>query len=224
MKTLLKHALALALAAFVAEGTLIASAEKPERTGFDATVPARDPVYDVDGNPAVAGDTPLYADSSGFCDHLFPILLPDGHHVTLAEWTQVQGSAMAKCVEKGTHVELTLSGLIPHGVYTIWVGVFQAPGLTPDFSNMIALGALGLPEGSQNAFVASAAGKAELSAFQPSDPLSVFDDQDADNSCLLDKFEVGLFAALHVDGQTYGPVPGPDDCALAISGAFRFKR
>lgn len=74
MKTLLKPSLALALAAFVAWGTLTAAAEKRERTGFDSTVPAADPVYDEDGNPAVAGDTLLYGDASGLCDHLFPIL------------------------------------------------------------------------------------------------------------------------------------------------------
>lgn len=129
---------------------------------------------------------------------------------------------MAKCVQKGTHGVLKLSGLIPHGVYTVWVAVFQAPGLTPDFANLIALGALGSPDGSQNAFVASASGKAELSALQPADPLSVFDDQDADNSCLLDKFETLLWVALHVDGQTHGPVPG-DECTLAFPGGFSFK-
>jgi hypothetical protein len=113
---------------------------------------------------------------------------------------------MVKCVQKGTHVVIQLSGLIPNGVYTIWVGVFQAPGLTPDYSNIIALGALGQPDGSQNAFVASAHGEAVISAFQPSGPLSAFDDRDS-TGCLLDEFEVLFFVGLHLDGQTHGPTP-----------------
>src|SRR6185503_11846439 len=202
MKTFLKSSLSLAFAALAAWGIHSASAEKPAakplRAEFINSPPVADPVYDQAGHPAVAGNTLLYGDGSGVCDHRFPITAPDGHQVTLAEWTRANGTAMVKCVQKGTHVVIQLSGLIPNGVYTIWVGVFQAPGLTPDYSNIIALGALGQPDGSQNAFVASAHGEAVISAFQPSGPLSAFDDRDS-AGCLLDEFEVLFFVGLHLD-------------------------
>jgi hypothetical protein len=223
MKTTLKLSLACALAALTALGAFTAQADQPEhktvRTSFDITVPAADPVYDSAGNPAVAGDTPLYSNSSGLCDHLFPLIAPDGHHITLAEWQQAEGRALMKCGRNGAHVVVQLTGLIPNGVYTVWVATFQAPGLTPDFANMTGLGALGAPDGSGNVILASPQGTAALSVFHPPGDLSMFGSTD----CLSDEFEVVLWLPLHLDGQTYGPVPG-DECTLGFQGAFGFKQ
>ena len=246
MKTTLRLSLAVALAALIACGVLTANAgpfagtwpqrghvafpnhradghqqreHKTVRTIFDTTVPAADPVYDSAGNPAVAGHTPLYSNSSGLCDHLFPLTAPDGHHITLREWQRAKGTALMKCGPKGTHVVLHLSGLIPNGVYTVWVATFQAPGLTPDFANLIGLGALGAPDGSENVVLASPHGTAQLSVFHPPGDFSIFGSTD----CLSDEFEVLLWLPLHLDGQTSGPVPG-DECALGFQGAFSFKQ
>ena len=229
MKTAIKYSLSIALTALAVWGTLTASADKPAqktaRNGnFIISPPVADPVYNQAGQPAVSGNTLLYGDTSGECGHRYPITAPDGHQVTLMEWTRAQGTATAKCVQNGTHVVLQLSGLIPHGLYTVWVGVFQAPGL-PDFSNIVGLGALGAPDGSQNAFVASSEGKAVLSTIHPSGPLSVFDDR-ASTGCLLDEFEVALFIGLHLDGQTHGGLPHEPDnaCTVAFPGGFDFKQ
>src|SRR5206468_3729645 len=108
-------------------------------------------------------NTPLYSNAAGLCDHLFPLIAPDGHHIVLAEWQRANGGAQIKCGQKGTHAVLQLSGLVPNGVYTVWVATFQAPGLTPDFANLTGLGALGAPDGSQNVVVASSQGTAEVS-------------------------------------------------------------
>ena len=223
MKTTLRRSFPIALAVLTALGVFSAHANQPQhktqRTSFDTSVPAADPVYDSAGNPAVAGDTPLYANASGLCGHLFPLVAPDDHHITLAEWQRAKGSALIKCGTRGTHAVLQLTGLIPNGVYTVWVATFQAPGLTPDFANLIGLGALGEPDGSQNVVLASPQGTAALSVVHPPGDFSIFGSTD----CLSDEFEVLLWLPLHLDGQTHGSVPG-DECQLGFQGAFSFKQ
>jgi len=223
MNTLLRLFLSCALVVVTALSAFTVNAKQPAqktvRTTFDTTVPAADPVYDSAGVPAVAEDTLLYSNSSGLCDHLFPLSAPDNHHINLAEWKSARGSALLKCGQKGSHVVMQLSGLVPNGVYTVWVGIFQAPGLTPDFANLIGLGALGAPDGSDNVILASANGTAALSAFHPTGDLSMFGSTD----CLSDEFEVLLWLPLHLDGQTHGGVPG-DECQLGFQGGFSFKQ
>ena len=101
MKTTLRRSFPIALVVLEALGVFSAHATQPQhktqRTSFDSSVPAADPVYDSAGNPAVAGDTPLYANASGLCGHLFPLVAPDDHHITLAEWQRAKGSALIKC-------------------------------------------------------------------------------------------------------------------------------
>jgi len=223
MKMTARSSLLCAVVAFTTLGAFTVKAgpsqPKTEFSSFDTTVPASDPVYDISGNPAVAVDTLLYSNSSGLCDHLFPLVATDGHHITLGEWRRAKGHASIKCGRKGTHVTLQLTGLIPNGVYTVWVGTFQAPGLTPDFANLIGLGALGAPDGSQNVIVASPNGTAALSVFHPPGNLSMF----GSSECLSEEFEVLLWLPLHLDGQTHGGVPG-DECELGFQGGFRFRQ
>src|SRR5262249_25416978 len=69
-----------------------------------------------------------------------PVLAPDGHQVTLAEFTAVDGYATVRCVAPGTHATLHLHQLIPNGVYSIWNLVFKAPGFEPTFTNLIGFG------------------------------------------------------------------------------------
>src|SRR5439155_20005338 len=135
------------------------------------------PIFELDGAPLILDEggaalttasdpaTKLY--SNRFCDAHAPILAPDGHHVTLGEWLKASGKASVKCVNKGTHVVVELSGLIPKGTYTIWYVSFDKDG------NFTGVGSLGLNDGSQNHFVASASGEGQLSAIMPSGPLSL---------------------------------------------------
>jgi hypothetical protein len=57
-----------------------------------------------------------------------PILAPDGHHLTLGEFTTVKGRASVKCINTGTHSVLHFSGLMPNGVYTAWLILVSPSG------------------------------------------------------------------------------------------------
>ena len=84
-------------------------------------------VRDAQGNIPTAPDTPLYEGRFSR-----PILAPDGHQVTLAEYTTVKGSVSVNCGgNKGSRVHVSLTGLIPNGVYTFWVLPFKSPGFDP---------------------------------------------------------------------------------------------
>ncbi len=76
-------------------------------------------------------------------DVLGPVLAPDGHQLTLGELSQVRGLATVKCDNRGTGVKIKLSGLIPGGVYTIWLLTFEQPGFTTDFAHLIGEGIVG---------------------------------------------------------------------------------
>ena len=220
---------AILLAAVAAWGVLSASADKPKNKNarnsiLITSIPYEDPAYDshgnlANGNPPLPGDTMIYEDNVGLCNHRYPITAPGGRQLTLAEWQSARGEAHAQCVPGGTLVRVKLRGLVPHGVYTIWVAPFVAPGLTLDFAGIVGLGALGNPDGSENHFVASADGAGELSVLHPAGALSVFG---AVSDCLLEDYEVVLFPGLHLDGQTHGGSPG-DECQLSFAGSFSFK-
>jgi hypothetical protein len=141
-------------------------------------------------------------------DVLEAVVAPDGHQLTFGELSPVQGRATVKCSRQGTRVNMKLVGLIPGGVYTIWLLTFEEPGFTLDFAHLIGEGSLGPPDGSKNSFVASSAGKASLSVHQPAGALSEFGEA---TDCLFDEFEFHLVGAYHPNGQTYGPTPGPTD-------------
>ena len=138
-----------------------------------------------------------------------PVLAPDGHQITLGEYNMVSGWADVKCIKKGTHVVVHLQGLIPNGVYTIWVLTFKSPGFNPTlpnpFINLNGNGALGAPDGSQNAFKAGSDGTAELSVIMPAESLSNFGSVP---NCLGDVYETHIVAAYHSDQLTHGGSPG----------------
>lgn len=143
----------------------------------------------------------------------FPVIAPDGHHVTLGEYITVGGRASVKCVRSGTHTVLHLSGLLPNGVYTVWNVIPSATaGVAPP-----AVGSLGTNDGTQNTFHASASGEGQISALTPEGLLSV---RGIYPACGLDADglsaagpsaapELHLVGAYHFDNQTYGTVPGP---------------
>lgn len=158
------------------------------------------PVYmfisDENGNPPASEDTPIF---NRMCQNgIEPILDPDGNHVTLGQWAQVHGTARVKCVRKGTQVIIHVSGLIPKGVYSIWLAKFE-PGLV-----LVGRGALGIPV--RNVFIASESGEGQITAIHSGGPLSEFGMVD---DCLLNEYEIHLAGAYHLDGQTHGATPGP---------------
>jgi hypothetical protein len=177
-------------------------------------------IADADGNTPAEPDALIFEGRMGN-----PLLAPDGHQLTLAEWNAVQGSAWVECIDEGTRVILQLTGLIPNGVYTGWSVTFKAPGfVTPTLEgleeNMIGLGALGKNDGSESAFIASATGEGFISAIVPPGPLSIIPGEIG--GCALDEFEYHVVGTYHIDGQTYGADLGPDG-TLAEQFAFVFK-
>ena len=187
-----------------------------EKSGAPLKVNLVHPTFNIeDANMQTpVGDATLLWNNVG---HI-PVLAPDGHQLTLGEFKSVLGYANIKCVNAGTHVVVHLMGLIPNGVYTIWVLPFKSPGFELTFANLIGEGSLGAPDGSQNAFTASVGGTASLSVIIPAGSLSEFGSV---GNCLSSEYEVHFAAAYHLDGLTHGRAPGAEN-TFVIQFAFPF--
>lgn len=173
---------------------------------------------------AVESSTPLFESRM---DN--PILAPNGHQVTLAEFRAVRGSIEVKCVEHGTRVELHLKGLIPRGVYSFWVVGFRAPGFDPFLAALTGLGTLGNKhdddgdddDGPGNIIRANARGEGDLAVTTRGGPASVVGS--LPDCWLKDLYEFHILGAYQIDGKTYGPDLGPDGTAVE-QFAFVFKQ
>lgn len=150
-----------------------------------------------------------------------PILAPDGHAITLGEFNAPAGTVTVKCLnDEKTQFTLSLTGLIPNGVYTAWIVNFGKPGYDPAFSTLSGLGALGSADGTHNTFVASVHGEGSLTVTMPPGRLSV---QGKLADCALESaFEFHVVCAYHIDGATNGPHLGPDGSAVEQLG-FMFR-
>ena len=159
-------------------------------------------------------------------DTYVPLLAPDGHQLTRAEWATAEGKATITCEEGGTRYDLEFSGLIPDGVYTIWhfpttepvtrnqSGEIENPMGSAKF---IDSGALGLQNGDENAFTADAEGNAALNVLVTKQGA-----RDPVPECTL----VGgtyLVVLYHIDNQTWGSQPGPEE-TIASHAVFIYPR
>ncbi|WP_373516170.1 hypothetical protein, partial [Pricia sp.] len=124
------------------------------------------------------------------------------------------GSISAECTGAGTKVTLDLQGLIPNGVYTVWNVTFKDPGFTGEFdspglpSNVKAFGPITPNDGSQSGFTASESGEGSISATTPPGTLGTIGEIEA--CALTDELEWHVVGLYHSDGETHGPVRGPD--------------
>lgn len=181
-------------------------------------------LMDVDGN--LAGDssspldstTPVYRINSDPPD---PVLGPDGHHFTLGEWQQVAGTAQIERMPDGTQLTIDVTGLVPNGVYTVWGAYFDDPPFNfdpflPNFPDNIGLGAVGTNDGSDARFDADDNGTATFSVLMPPGPLSM--SGDAPLWALDGVSNFALVTMYHIDGQTYGTVPGPNHVGHFFAG------
>lgn len=153
-----------------------------------------------------------------------PITAPNGRQITWADFAMVSGKAEVQCKENGVEYTLTLAGLIPNGVYTIWDVIFQDPGMDPTdpMLGLDGLGAAGKGDGSDNAFTASATGTASITIFSPAGALSMVNNEQRGACPLTDNFEWHIVGAYHLDNKTHGPSLGPDGTAVEQFG-FIFK-
>lgn len=143
-----------------------------------------------------------------------PVLAPDGHQVTLGEYKAVEGRAKIKCITQGTRSVLQYSGLLPNGVYSIWIAV---PNPNPPPPAYIGIGTLGRTALSENHFIASEDGEGQISRTTPEEDLSAFGHV---GQCFLDT-PVELHLVYHIDQMTHGRTPGPTS-TWVVNARFLF--
>ncbi len=152
-----------------------------------------------------------------------PVMDMDGTHMRLFDFSTVNGSVQVDCMEDGVYIDVKLRGLVPNGVYTLWHVTFNEGGADPskEMLNIRGIGAVGKGDGSDNFFIASPTGTAEISAFSPTGRvLSMIGDI---KQCpLSDEEEWHIVGSYHMDSKTYGPVLGPDGTVVE-QFAFVFK-
>lgn len=153
------------------------------------------------------GSVPTSASDSLYAVNVFsnmvqvPIIGPDGSHVTRGEWDNAEGTLEIFCSAQTTIMEFDFSGLLPEGVYTLWVGPTNG-------TEILGTGALGDRSGSENILDVDSQGNAQISVTMDPGSLSVFG---TISSCLLTNLtDMMLILDYHIDGQTHGASPGPD--------------
>lgn len=190
------------------EGTLVVNHGEHDAAGE---------VRNAAGEMPEAPDEFVYAASVFSGDgSLVEIRAPDGHHLTLQEWLAASGKATIQCFGDGARYEFEFHGLIPDGVYTIWQHL-MSEHVAPDervapagTARPVASGSLaGDGRFEEATIVASDTGAATIKVDSPSGPMSMIGER---GGCpLRDHPTVFLILNYHIDGETYGPTPGPDD-------------
>lgn len=144
--------------------------------------------------------------------NLIPIYAPDGHQLTFSEWKQAQGTARFSCKGNTTYYQMEFTGLIPNGVYTVWISPLltqkTAQSVWSPSTEILGLGALGGSGGTKNIVVANQTGEGELEGTMNSGSLTNFGEL---SSCALTSAKgIALILDYHIDGKTYGNSAGPD--------------
>ena len=175
----------------------------------DVTLGVNDALGEVrteDGSVPSNADDLLYAVNVFTNFDRVPILAPDGHHIKRSEWDDAQGIMRVYCDGDTSYFEFEFSGLIPNGVYTLWIG----PGTS---TNILGTGALGSNDGTDNVLDVDDNGNSEISMSMSSGTLSVFGIL---TSCVLTNgTNITIVLDYHIDNQTYGSFPGPDNQDVA---------
>ncbi len=115
--------------------------------------------------------------------------------LTLGEWLRHAGKGTYTCENGEGRLDLSFTGLVPDGVYTMWHAFMALPPPVP-FTGTLDL-PLGARDGSESAFVADGNGEARFEhLFSPCLQMS-------------DVWTTSMLAInYHSDGKTYGGHPG----------------
>lgn len=161
-------------------------------------------IRNKDGNAPVQDDEQLYAANTyeqpiGF---LKEIKAPDGHTVTLAEFSSAKGTVQVRCNSKQSSVEFSLEGLLPNGTYTVWLAYLKSrktvgqPIAGSDFVYEIKP-PVGSSSGTENILHADDKGSIHVTKKH--------------SSCILTN-EPGLVIPIiyHINGKTFGGGEIPD--------------
>ena len=151
-----------------------------------------------------ANDTDLIWNNRGHT----PIIAPDGHQITLGEFLQVRGVAEVTTPGQGTSVALDLQGLIPGGLYSLWVLTFETPGFHGTYDHLVGYGAFALTGTGGNTFTAGSSGTTSISGTMHAQSLSVFGSV---RNCLCTEYEVHIIAAYHLNNLIKNGNPGDLD-------------
>jgi hypothetical protein len=174
---------------------------------------------DIHGNPITDSsppDTPIFEFRHGNAIYA-PGTTEPRRQLRLGEYQRACGSIAVKCTTGGTFTAMEFSGLIPHGVYSIWL----AKPDPSDMTKMLGVGALGKSDGTENHFAADENGEADIAATTPGGNLSTFGT--IANCWPADEPIVQVAGVYHIDGKTHGPVIGPDG-TYAAQFAFVFAK
>jgi hypothetical protein len=121
----------------------------------------------------------------------------------MGEWIGFSGRAVMTCTSKGTRLNIQLTGLIPYGMYNVFLFGRQNEGDRPPWFGVVTSG----PQWPM-VFTANRRGNASATALILPGPLSV---QGSIPKCLPDAFEHTLFLMYRMNGQITGGDPGPGD-------------
>ncbi len=115
--------------------------------------------------------------------------------MTLGQWLRHQGTGTYTCVSGEGSLEVSFTGLVPNGVYTMWHAFMAMPPTEP-FSGTLDI-PLGARDGSESVFQADGNGEvAFVHRFKPCLEMS-------------DVWTTSMLAInYHSDGKTYGAHPG----------------
>lgn len=154
-------------------------------------------------------------------------VLDGTHQLRWGEFKALNGRITMGCNGDGsTDVGVRVSGLVPNGLYTLWVIVFDSPGFDFDTRDIfpfaapgtagehfLGAGPLGPQDGSENRFRARGS-HGELSTTHPTGELAIPGPGPEGpvkynvEGCLLEEFEVHIVGDYHLDGNTHGHFPG----------------
>ena len=172
----------------------------PEQDVYIERVPGSGEVYRV-----TKGDhdlrAPLYATATEVPHNPFDPAAIGPHPkgaplgLTLGQWLRHSGTGTYTCEGGVGTLDLTFTGLVPEGVYTMWHAFMALPPPVP-FTGTLDL-PLGARDGSESVFVADADGRKRFThSFQPCLQMS-------------DTWTTSMLAInYHSDGKTYGGHPG----------------
>lgn len=116
-------------------------------------------------------------------------------NMTLGQWLKHSGTGTYTCERGVGSLDLTFTGLVPNGVYTMWHAFVALPPSVP-FTGTLDL-PLGARDGSESVFLADENGRKDFKhTFQPCLQMS-------------DTWTTSMLAInYHSDGKTYGGHPG----------------
>lgn len=166
-------------------------------------------------------DTPLYlepVDPNVLLGKGGPLLSADRTRtLTLGEWLAFSGEAVVRCDQLKTAIDLRLEGLVPNGVYSVWILATTIPLaydenrvptflITRDFLDLRFISYFapaGSPDGSDATLVADARGSVTYSVHVAAVIAARY-------QCLLDS-AASWFILLdyHPDGRTFGGLARP---------------